>query len=91
MIKKFKETKERVGAAISVYKDMYKAKAYLDKICDALYALPDEVDYAGVQEHAIEKIAEYERKYDVRYSHPFVLPSNEAEDDQVTIDDIETE
>lgn len=78
MIKKIKETKERIGAAIGVYKDMCKDKAYLDKICDALYALPDEVDYEGVQNHVVKKIDEYERKYDVKYSHPFVLPSNEA-------------
>lgn len=66
--------KKEIGNSV----EMSKEKKYLDIICDALYALPDDVDYYAIQEHISGKISEYEERYNVKYSHPFVLPNNIA-------------
>lgn len=86
MKKIFKTTASATKAAVGAFKakyiesrDMYKDKKYIDVICDALYALPDEVDYSGVQDYVIKAIAMYEKEYNVKYSHPFILPENTVE------------
>ena len=83
MIKNLKKYGSATKVAVKAFKheliiskERILNKQYLDKICDALYLLPDNVDYSGVNTYILNCIELYEKEYGVKYKHKFIAPEN---------------
>lgn len=68
-------------------KDMFKDRAYLDRLFEVIDSLPEELATDELWGYAVECIAKFEAKYKVSYKKPYEA----LEDNQLTIDDIEEE